>query len=222
MACRINVSVSQFFQIPIRAEGSLAPHTPRRHLTKPRGQNGFFILDHFFCFFLIDFFDIVFYRFLSQLSPNLAPTWPQLGAQIHPKTHPRAIKNRSQIASYFWFVFWSIFHWFSIDFRCQNRQKIYQKSTPKSSQEHINKKIKTSILYCNFNTFVPSAMLCCVQNWTKNDTEIFSKTALKSTSNLDRFCTQLGSTLEDFGAQDGAKFAPNRFKNQSSNRSFNG
>ena len=51
------------------------------------------------------FFDIVFYRFLSQLGPhlaptwpqlgpNLAPTWPQLGPQIHPKTHPRPILKR--------------------------------------------------------------------------------------------------------------------------------
>ena len=49
-----------------------------------------------------------------------------------------------------------------------------------------------------YNTFVPSAMLCCVQNSTKNDTEILSKTALKSTPNLDRFCTQLGSILGGF------------------------
>ena len=41
-------------------------------------------------------------------------------------------------------------------------------------------------------------MLCCVQNWRKNDTEILSKTVLKSTPNLDRFCTQLGSILGGF------------------------
>ena len=41
-------------------------------------------------------------------------------------------------------------------------------------------------------------MLCCVQNSTKNDTEILSKIALKSTPNLDRFCTQLGSILGGF------------------------
>ena len=41
-------------------------------------------------------------------------------------------------------------------------------------------------------------MLCCVQNWRKNDTEILSKTILKSTPNLDRFCTQLGSILGGF------------------------
>ena len=45
---------------------------------------------------------------------------------------------------------------------------------------------------------MPSAMLCCVQNWRKNDTQIFSKTAFKSTPNLDRFCTQLGSILGKF------------------------
>ena len=44
--------------------------------------------------FFHSFFDIVFYRFLSQLGPNLAPTWPQLGPQIHPKTHPRPILER--------------------------------------------------------------------------------------------------------------------------------
>ena len=44
--------------------------------------------------FFHSFFDIVYYRFLSQLGPNLAPTWPQLGPQIHPKTHPRPILER--------------------------------------------------------------------------------------------------------------------------------
>ena len=44
--------------------------------------------------FFHSFFDIVFYRFLSQLGSNLAPTWPQLGPQIHPKTHPRPILER--------------------------------------------------------------------------------------------------------------------------------
>ena len=42
-------------------------------------------------------------------------------------------------------------------------------------------------------------MLCCVQNSTKNDTETLSKIALKSTPNLDRFCTQLGSILGGLG-----------------------
>ena len=96
-----------------------------------------------------------------------------------------------------WVPFLAHFRWFFIDFQCQNRPNIYQKSIPKSSQEHINKKLKPSILYCNLQYIcaLGYVMLC---NWRKNDTEILSKTTLKSTPNLDRFCTQLGSILGGF------------------------
>ena len=164
-------------------------------------------------------------RFLIALGidfeANLAPTWPQLGPQIHPKIHPRATKNRSQIASYFWSVFWSIFHWFFIDFRCQNQPKIYQKSIPKSSQEHINKKLKTSILYCNLQYIraLGYVMLCTKlkKKWYRNP--------FKNSSQIN---TKLGSILHPtwlhFGRFLEVKMEPNSlqdvFKMQSFFHSF--
>ena len=89
-----------------------------------------------------------------------------------------------------------------IDFSSILASQIDQKSTKNQSTNHPNNtRTKNKISrFCIviYNTFVPSAMLCCVQNSTKNDTEILSKTALKSTPNLDRFCTQLGSILGGF------------------------
>ena len=46
--------------------------------------------------FSASFFD----GFWLQLGPNLAPTCPQLGAKILPKSLPRAIQDASKIASY--------------------------------------------------------------------------------------------------------------------------
>ena len=89
------------FPIPIRAEGSLAPHTPHCpcpetvrsdffHFFGPRWLQDAFKMPSRCNLFLILFLTSFFIDFY----PNLAPTWPQLGPQIHPKTHPRPILER--------------------------------------------------------------------------------------------------------------------------------
>ena len=152
----------------------------------------------------------IFDRFWSQLGPNLAP-------KIHPKTHPRAIKNRSQIVSYCWSVFWLIFHRFFIDFRPQNHSKIYQKSSLKSSQEHINKKLKTSILYCNlqYTRALGYVMLCTKfkKKWYRNP--------FKNSSQIN---TKLGSVLHPtwlhFGRFLEVKMEPNSLQDAFKMQSF--
>ena len=153
----------------------------------------------------------IFDRFWSQLGPNLAP-----------KSTPKPIQEPSKIDPKSHLIFDLFFDRFFIDFRCQNEPKIYQKSTPKSSQEHINKKLKTSILYCNLQYIRALGYVMLCTKLKKNDTEILSKIALKSTPNLDRFCTQLGSILGGFWSPRWNQIPSNRFKNQPSNRSSNG
>ena len=92
----------QNFKIPIRAEGSLAPHTPHCpcpesvrsdffHFFGPRWLQDAFKMPSrcnlFFILFLTSFF-IDFY-------PNLAPTWPQLGPNLAPKSTPKPIQEPS-------------------------------------------------------------------------------------------------------------------------------
>ena len=133
----------------------------------------------------------IFDRFWLQLGPNLAPKSTPKSTQEPPKIDPKSH-----------LIFDLFFDRFFIDFSSIFDAKINQKSIKNQSQNHPkststkNKKHRFCIVI--YSTFVPSAMLCCVQNWRKNDTEILSKTALKSTPNLDRFCTQLGSILGGF------------------------
>ena len=185
----------QFHQI---LRGLDAPHTPHCpcpaparselfHFFAPRWLQDAFKMSIFFHYF----FDIVFNRFLSQLGPNLAPKSTPKSTQEPPKINPK-----SQ------YIFDLFFDRFFIDFPSIFDAKINQKSIKNQSQNHpksiSTKNSKHRFCIVIYNTFVPSAMLCCVQNSTKNDTEILSKTTLKSTPNLDRFCTQLGSILGGF------------------------
>ena len=122
----------------------------------------------------------------------LLPICPPLGAQLGPKIAPKSLQEPSKTDPkshlIFDLFFDRFFHWFFIDFRCQNRPKIYHKSIPKSSQEHINKKLKTSILYCNLQYIraLGYVMLCTKFNkkWYRNP--------FKNSSQIN---TKLGSIL---------------------------
>ena len=128
--------------------------------------------------------------------------WLQLGPNLAPKSLPKPIQELSKINPKSHLIFDLFFDRFFIDFRTIFDAKIDQKSFKNQPQNHpkstSTKNTKHRFCIAIYNTFVPSAMLCCVQNSRKNDTESFSKTALKSTPNLDRFCTQLGSNLGGF------------------------
>ena len=134
----------------------------------------------------------IFDRFWSQLGPNLAPKSIPKPTQEPPKIDPKS--------HLIFDLFLIDFYWFSNDFRCQNRPKSIKNQPQNHPKSTSTKNTKHRFCIVIYNTFVPSAMLCCVQNSTKNDTEIFSKIALKSTPNLDRFCTQLGSILGGFSS----------------------
>ena len=128
--------------------------------------------------------------------------WLQLGPNLEPKSTPKPTQEPSKIDPKSHLIFDLFFYEFFIDFSSIFDAKIDQKSIKNQSQNHpksiSTKNTKYRFCIVIYNTFVPSAMLCCVQNSTKNDTEILSKTTLKSTPNLDRFCTQLGSILGGF------------------------
>ena len=132
----------------------------------------------------------------------LVPTWPQLGPQLGPKSTPKPTQEPPKIDLKSHLIFDLFFDRFFIDFPTIFDAKIDQQIFKNQPQNHpkstSTKNTKHRFCIVIYNTFVPSAMLCCVQNSTKNDTEIFSKIALKSTPNLDRFCTQLGSILVRF------------------------
>ena len=143
----------------------------------------------------------IFDRFWSQLGPNLAP-----------KSTPKSTQEPSKIDPKSHLIFDLFFDRFFIDFRCQNQPKIYQKSIPKSSQEHINKKLKTSILYCNLQYIrALGYVMLCTKFKKKKTFIIHQKTFLKSTSQL---ASILGPTWLHFWRVLGSKMGPNRFKNR--------
>ena len=80
--------------------------------------------------FFHSFFDIVFYRFLSQLGPNLAPTWPPNPSQNPPKSHQKSIPNRILFLICFLIDF-------CIDFLLILDAKINQKSIRNQSENHF-------------------------------------------------------------------------------------
>ena len=136
-------------------------------------------------------FDIVFNRFLSQLGPNLAP-----------KSLPKPIQEPSKIDPKSHLIFDLFFDRFFIDFSSIFDPKINQKSIKNQSQDHPkspttkNKKHRFCIVI--YNTFVPSAMLCCIQNSIKNDSRSIKKHSSNQHPNLHRFWIQLGFIFGGF------------------------
>ena len=119
MACRI------IFQVPIRTEGSLAPHTPRRHPTVLRGQNRYF---HFGVILASKthsrgtiFLTPSWYPLVFGFGAILVPTCLREWSQNPPKIDPRAVQYPSQHPSYYRSLFLLIFDGFSIDFRPRNQ-----------------------------------------------------------------------------------------------------
>ena len=64
------------------------------------------------------------------------------------------------------------------------------------------------MLLCFYNIIVPSAMLCCVQNWRKMIPKSFQKQLSNQHQTWIDFAPNLAPFWEVFGGQDGAKFAP--------------
>ena len=99
----------------------------------------------------------IFDRFWSQLGPNLAP-----------KSIPKPTQEPSKIDPKSHLIFDQFFDRFFIDFSSIFDPKINQKSIKNQSQNHPkststkNKKHRFCIVI--YSTFVPSAMLCCIQN----------------------------------------------------------
>ena len=117
------VKLVWLLQVPIRSEGSLAPHTPRRHLTIPGAQKDIFMLApkthpraskslpeaiQNRITFSSSFFD--------GFGSNLAPTWSQLAPNLEPKsfqnpsqepskTHPKSHHILNDFLDGFWMHF---------------------------------------------------------------------------------------------------------------------
>ena len=161
--------------------------------------------------FFHSFFDIVFYRFLSQLGPNLAP-----------KSTPKPTQEPSKIDPKSHLIFDLFFDRFFIDFSSIFDPKITPKSIKNQSQNQPKSPIaKISKIYKKHRTvydfsYFGHAMLG--QKINKNPSKIHHKTALKSTPQL---ASILEPTWLHFWRGLGAKMGPNRFKNRSSNPSKN-
>ena len=158
--------------------------------------------------FFTSSWDPHFSDFGANLAPFCLPTWPKIG--------PRAIQNPFQLASYFWSLLSLNFDRFLLDFRPQNRPKIDQQIIPTTQQPKL-KNIKKQLLFARFLLLRPGHVVVksqrrLSQHPSKNSSQINTPT-----------CIDFGADLAPFwkgvGGQDGAKLAPNRSKNRSSNRS---
>ena len=80
--------------------------------------------------------------------------------------------------------------------------QVHQKSIKNPSKSQPNspttKNQKSVFRIGRANEFVPSAMLCCVQNSIKNGPASIKKHLSNRHPNLHRFCFQLGSILGGF------------------------
>ena len=119
----------------------------------------------------------------------------------------------------FWIDFWLICYRFSTP----KSIKIRSKTINQSSQRHNNQKTKilTNRWFLQYSRALGYVMLCTKIN--KNWTNIHQKTTLKSMlqfwSILEPTWLYIGRVLGSRWGQDGAKMAPNRFKNLSQNQS---
>ena len=127
----------------------------------------------------------IFDRFWFQLGPNLAPKSIPKPTQEPPKIDPKSH-----------LIFDLFFDRFFIDFSSIFDAKINQKSIKNQSQNHpkspTTKDQKHRFCIVIYNTFVPSAMLCCIQNSIKIDSKSIKKHSSNQHPNLHRFWSQLG------------------------------
>ena len=134
-------------QVPIRSEGSLAPHTPRRHPTIPDHQKDIFILapKTYTC---IPFGALIFWPPLgTHFFLILVPFWCQLASQNGPKIHQKSIQEPSNTHPNIHLIIDHFFHWFLMDFSLIFDPKINENSIKNQSTNHPN---NTTTKWCRY------------------------------------------------------------------------
>ena len=148
--------------------------------------------------------------------------WSQLGPNLGPKSSPKPNREPPKIDPKSHLIFdlfvdrcLLIFDKFSISKSAKNLSQIYPNIIPRAQQQkikHIDFVVQFSVNLCpRLCYFVYNLFSKAVQNRSKNSSRINTQTWVEHGANLASF-------WEGFGIQNGAKFAPNRFKNWSSNR----
>ena len=127
---------------------------------------------------------------------------PPLGGQVGAKIHQKSFQEPSKPHLNLHLVSDSLLHRILIDFFMISDPQNNKKTIKNHSTNHPNstrsKNQKSVFRIGRASEFVPSAMLCCVQNSIKNGPRSIKKHLSNQHPNLHRFWNQLGSILGGF------------------------